>query len=363
MKRFQKHIHPGVAAILVIIVLGIVQAIWWRGLVYKEVAKPGRGGGGGGGAGPMHVDLLGSTQVKVDTFAGDLEPGDADGIGYVARFDRPTGLALDTQGNLYVADTGNNRIRKVTPDGQVTTFAGSEEGLTDGSALQARFHAPCGVCVAPDGAVYVADTGNHCVRRIQNGEVTTLKGAQATALPASVAFLPEATPALLVADAGDKRLHRIGPDGTLQNAVEVPGPPTSVVAASQTAVAIPQTGTLLLKGQTLHNVFVAGGEEITDPNTRPALRHPGALCPFGDDWLVTDNDAGAVFLLRNGKAEVLAGYCSSGGPMRGAQDGDGAHARFNTLSGVVTDGKRVIYVADPANNNIRRINISAFVGH
>src|SRR5258707_607297 len=108
--KFQKQIHPGVAAGLILIVLVIVQWVWWRGLVYRP---PGQAPGGGGPLqmpGGEQIVIVGRRDVIVETYAGDLEPGDANGLGYTARFDRPTGLALDGQGCLYVADTGNHRI-------------------------------------------------------------------------------------------------------------------------------------------------------------------------------------------------------------------------------------------------------------
>ena len=102
----------------------------------------------------------------VTTFAGGVE-GDADGVGAAASFNTPSGLALDAEGNVYVADTGNNRIRKVTPEGQVTTLAGDgTAGYADGPAAQARFDAPVGVAVGKDGALLVTDDGSGTIWRV-----------------------------------------------------------------------------------------------------------------------------------------------------------------------------------------------------
>ena len=112
---------------------------------------------------------------KVSTFAGSRTAALTNGAGEKAAFNSPRGLAADGA-TLYVADTLNNCIRAVDETGNVTTFAGSaEEGYADGSLAAARFDGPVGVCCYA-GALYVADTGNHCIRKIENGQVTTLTG-------------------------------------------------------------------------------------------------------------------------------------------------------------------------------------------
>ncbi|QNP40604.1 NHL repeat-containing protein [Lysobacter solisilvae (ex Woo and Kim 2022)] len=113
----------------------------------------------------------------VATFAGSTE-GFRDGAGALAAFNTPSGLALDGAGNLYVADTGNHAIRRVAPDGTVTTLAGSGvAGFRDGPGAQAQFNGPIGVAVDDAGQVYVADTYNDRIRVIgRDGTVRTLAG-------------------------------------------------------------------------------------------------------------------------------------------------------------------------------------------
>lgn len=112
---------------------------------------------------------------KVYTAAGSQEAGYYDAKGVKARFHAPKGLASDGAGNLYIADCLNNVIRKMDKNGEVTTFAGSGEGYKDGEAANAAFCAPAGLDWY-DGALYVADSGNHCIRKIENGMVTTVAG-------------------------------------------------------------------------------------------------------------------------------------------------------------------------------------------
>jgi sugar lactone lactonase YvrE len=114
----------------------------------------------------------------VTTLAGNGKPGDADGIGAAAQFNGPVGLAVDKAGNVFVADTYNDRIRRIAPDGTVTTVAGTgQPGDADGAAHTAGFDTPSGIAVAPDGTLYIADTGNDAVRAITPGGLVSTVAA------------------------------------------------------------------------------------------------------------------------------------------------------------------------------------------
>lgn len=115
----------------------------------------------------------------ITTLAGSVE-GFADGVGSAAAFHTPSGLACDAQGNIYVADTGNHAIRKINPQGVVTTLAGNgTAGFRDGLGSQAQFNGPIGVAVDATGDVYVADTYNDSIRVIRaDGQVITLAGGE-----------------------------------------------------------------------------------------------------------------------------------------------------------------------------------------
>ncbi|HKD54294.1 MAG TPA: hypothetical protein VKB72_08720, partial [Steroidobacteraceae bacterium] len=134
----------------------------------------------------------------VSTFAGTAgATGSSDGTGAAASFSSPQGVATDSDGNVYVADTGNSTIRKITSTGVVTTLAGiaGMTGSTDGVGAAARFNSPLGVAVDSGGNVYVADTGNDLIRKITPaGVVTTIVGR-----PGKMGFLPGPLPGILSA--------------------------------------------------------------------------------------------------------------------------------------------------------------------
>jgi DNA-binding beta-propeller fold protein YncE len=160
---------------------------------------------------------------QVTTVAGSGKEGYADGAALQAQFNIPTGLATSPHGGaIYVADYDNNRIRMIR-DGQVTTVAGSGMyGYADGAALQAQFNFPSGLAISPNGgAIYVADSGNNCIRMIRDGQVTTVAGsglkgyADGAALqaqfnfPRALAISPNGG-AIYVSDCDNNRIRMIG---------------------------------------------------------------------------------------------------------------------------------------------------------
>ena len=114
----------------------------------------------------------------VSTFAGGIQQGDEDGTGVNAQFISPIDLTVDNDGNLYVADQGSHKIRKITPQAVVTTIAGTTQGFADGPVNSAQFSEPSGITVDADGTLYVAEFGNDRVRKITpDGMVSTIAGS------------------------------------------------------------------------------------------------------------------------------------------------------------------------------------------
>jgi sugar lactone lactonase YvrE len=176
---------------------------------------------------------------EVTTLAGG-SGGYAEGTGTAAQFDNPQSVALDGEGNVYVADLRNHRIRKITPGGVVTTLAGSTQGRADGIGAAAKFYNPAGVAVDSAGTVYVADSRNHRIRKITitQGEgggdvvtVTTLAGSGEGVGPYKGGYADgpgteakfnnptgvavDSAGTIYVADMGNYCIRKITPDGTV----------------------------------------------------------------------------------------------------------------------------------------------------
>ena len=156
--------------------------------------------------------------------AGISDAGYRDGPADQAQFDAPVGVAVDREGNIFVADTYNDRIRKISADGLVSTVAGAGlPGLADGKSDVSLFDTPCGVAVDSQGNIFVADTGNDAIRKITpQGDVSTIAGASQDSgafqsnntefdRPVGIAITHDGF--LFVVSQGDGKIHRITPEG------------------------------------------------------------------------------------------------------------------------------------------------------
>jgi len=364
-------------AVVIILVLGGVLYVYTKGLLgEKKGAGEMKGGGGPLAMGPEPPKGLPTAQVT--TVAGYLVPGLTDGQGWAARFNGPAGIAAAPDGSLYVADGRNHRLRRIAPDMTVTTVAGSGPtdcvpgGFADGPADQARLFNPSGIAVAPDGAVYFADSANHRIRRLKDGTVTTVAGCETPKddlgcevggfrdgpaaaaqfrFPAAVAV--EASGVIWVADLGNGKLRRIanGVVSTPQTLTGLKQPMgLSVGPGGALQVADPGAGALL---------EVAGGAKlVARPRGGLPPKTPGAVCVLGSEpgtLAVADGEWHAVYLLNGTQSVLLAGTLPPA-PRPGFADTGGDEAKFAGPCGIASIGNR-LFVCDYENNCIRAITV------
>ena len=244
---------------------------------------------------------------EVQTLAGGVE-GFADGAGAQARFHTPSALAVDATGHLYVADTGNHAIRRVAPDGTVTTLAGDGiAGFRDGPGAQARFHGPMGVAVDGQGRVFVADTWNDRIRVIEtDGRVRTLAGGDGPGFfngegtrarfdtPTGLAL--DAEGRLWVADTGNRALRRIDPDGLVDTWRPSPWQDVEVALDRPLAVTASHDGHLyvaeLSPGRVLQLAPDGRVRLLSGGHSRQWFARPSALWIEADGSLLVADAAG-----------------------------------------------------------------------
>jgi len=249
----------------------------------------------------------------VSTLAGGKE-GFIDGLGAAAAFNTPSAIALDHLGNLYVADTGNHAIRRIAPDGAVTTLAGNgSPGYVDGIGRAAQFNGPVGIAVDDAGIVYVADTYNDRIRRIApDGTVTTLAGTGKPNLfdgpgPAAAFDTPSALAVdhdgnLYIADTGNNAVRRLRPDGTVDTLALPPEAERRPALRRPVGLAVTRDGYLYI-------VASAGGRILQMTPTgefRPLedTDHPLEPNGFGSDGTVQLNGPRGIAVARDGSLVV-----------------------------------------------------------
>jgi sugar lactone lactonase YvrE len=268
----------------------------------------------------------------VTTIAGKADvSGYADGSGTNAIFNYPVGIAVDSSDNLYIAEFYNSVIRKIDATGMVTTLAGlaTNTGSADGNGAAARFYFPAGVAVDTNGNVYVADSVNETIRKIApNGDVSTLAGlarsygsADGTGNVARF-FNPQGLAVdssgnIYVADEANETVRKVTPAGVV----------TTLAGFPQSAGAADGTGNSA-RFQNLNDVAVDASGNIYVADT-------------GNDAIRKVTQGGVV--------TTLAGQ--SGNP--GSADGIGSIARFNNPGGVAVDSMGNLFVSDVLNHTIR----------
>jgi kumamolisin len=334
------------------------------------------------------VALIVTNPLAISTLAGLAgNAGTADGTGSAARFNGPCDLAVDSAGNLLVADTNNDAIRKITSAGVVTTLAGQAgvSGSTDGTGSAARFNSPTGITVDGSGNVYVADTNNHTIRKITPaGVVSTVAGQAGTAgaadgtgsaaafnFPSDVAV--DGSGNVYVADTNNHAIRKItsaGAVSTFAGSLGIAGSANGTGAAarfsSPEGVAVDSTGTLYVAdtdNQTIRKISPAGvvstvaglagtsgSADGADSSAR--FQYPSDLALDGTGNLyVADTDNHVLRKVTStGLTATVAGLAGTSG----SADGAGTAARFYYPTGVTVDGAGNVYVADTSNHLIRK---------
>ena len=336
--------------------------------------------------------------------AGISGSSDSDAAGKGALFNFPSGVATDAAGNVYVADTNNCLIRKITPAGRVTTLAGSPGacGPDDGSSGPAKFNFPRGLAVDAQGNVYVADTSNNEIRKITpGGIVTTLAGLSGAFgstdskdgtptfhYPSGIAVDAQAN--LYVADEGNHTIRKITPAGTVSTLAGVAGNPGSADDTGNTTGAGRFNSPYDVAVDSAGNVYVAdsGNREIRTVSPLGAVHTlagsvsggigqvadgVGTAALFGSTNGVAVDSSGNVYVpdantLTIRKIDAAANVTTFAGSAArtGTADGQGGAARFSYPQGVVADTVGNLFVVDTNNSTIRKVTpagvVSTFAG-
>lgn len=273
---------------------------------------------GDGGDAPPPVAAL-------SILAGDATiEGTLDGTGTAARFKAPRGIAIDSQGNLYVADTGNFVIRKITPEGVVTTVAGAAgtSGFADGNTGNARFVNPVALAVNGSGTIHVAD--NLRIRSITSAGRVSTTALIPIGSNVSEGSAPAVVPGAIAVDASDN-LFVTNAYGTRR------------ISGGQT---------LMLEGQSV--VDDLSGVRPFEPR--------GVAVDSNNNVFVFDLEREISRWNPTGLIGVNPFVTLAGAPnARGAVNGTGSAARFEQVVGLTVDGQGNVYAADAVNNLVRRI--------
>jgi uncharacterized protein (TIGR03437 family) len=338
-----------------------------------------------------------TTAGTIDTVAGNnaYRFGGDGGPATTALFNQPNDVKFDSAGNLYVVDTLGNRVRKITPKGVITTFAGTgERGYSGdgGPAANARLYEPVAVAFDSTGNVYITDNGNHRIRRVRaDGTISTFAGAPDTgstadgipatqarlAYPAGIAF--DAKGNLFFADDGGFRVRKIDTAGIITTVAGTGeaaengaapgdgGPATKAVLSYLDGVAVDAAGNLYFSEKYVGRVrkvdssgkisIYAGQLDATasgdgGPATKAAIGPRGLAMDAAGNLYIADQGLSRIRKVASatGIITTVAGSANGG---FGGDGGSAVLARLANPVGVALDGAGNIYIADTGNYRIR----------
>ena len=360
------------------------------------------------GAGNLYIADLGDQRVrKVDpsgvitTIAGTGERGfGGDGRAAVAaQLWSPAGVVLDRAGNLYIADRGNHRIRKVDSSGTITTFAGTGErgfGGDGRAAVAAQLSSPSGVATDGAGNLYIADRGNQRVRKVDFlGVITTVAGtgergfggdgrpadqAQLTS-PADVAV--DVAGNLYIADRGNYRIRKVDSSGTITTFagsgelgfggfVGDGFPADEAHLWSPYGVAVDDAGNIYIADERHNRVRKVDSSGIISTvagsgwNGYGGDGGPAAEARLSSPYCVAVDSAGNIYIADRGNYRIRK-VDSSGtittitGSVKPGDGGPAVHAQLRSPNGVATDSYGNLFIADPGNDRIRKVDSSGII--
>ncbi|MEI7730225.1 MAG: immunoglobulin domain-containing protein [Verrucomicrobiota bacterium] len=320
------------------------------------------------------------------TMAGLNGPvGTNDGFRSAARFGTPHGMALDGNGNVYVSDL-NHTIRKITPDGWVTTIAGApgSSGTNDGPVATARFNSPWDLMVDSGGTVYVADTLNNTIRKITtDGMVSTYAGVPAKsgssdgAIGMALFYGPDSivldrATNMYVADFYNSTIRKITPGGIVSTLAGSPGATGTIDGLGGAArftrpagIGIDKAGNIFVADEyssRMRKVTPTGMVSTFAGNTSTGTNDgQGAAARFNFPHSAAVDSAGNVYVgdalnytVRVVTPDAIVTTVAGLAGTSGSADGTGCNARFKTIGRIVVDTMGNLYLTDEGNRSIRK---------
>ena len=317
----------------------------------------------------------------ITNFAGSGTQVSADGTGPAASFNTPVGIAVDASGNVFVADYNSNKIRKITPAGVVTTLAGSGiSGNVDGVGTAARFNSPAGIALDGSGNLYVADSSNHTIRKVTpNGTVTTFAGSGSQGstngtgttasfyLPKGVAVDPSGN--VIVADFGNHKIRKITPSGAVGNVAgsgslgNTDGTGAAASFNYPNAVAVDGNGIIYVADTGNHRLRrIAAGGVVTTwvGSTQGFAEGQGGFAKFNNPYGIAADSAGNVFVAdtyNHAIRRIIPGQITmhvAGGSGEGDATGYGYAAKFKYPQGLAVAPNGTLYISDTKNHRIKK---------
>jgi len=308
-----------------------------------------------------------------------------------AQLSGPRGLAVDAAGNIYIADTGNHRIRKIDGSGNISTVAGDGTrgfGGDGGPATSAQLNSPVAVAVSPSGDLFIADAGNHRIRRVSGGTITTVAGtglptfsgdggsAAQASLNVPMHLLFDAVGNLYVADSGNNRVRRIDSSGVIttvagSGARGFSGDGGAALQArlnAPVALALHPDGTIVIADMGNNRVRAVDAQGVIRTLAGGGIgdggnpRHAVLSLPYG----VAVDAQGRLYIAdtehhrirrvmlseENPRIETIAGTGVSG---FNGDDRPAVEAHLNFPRGLAVDAEGNLYVADAFNHRVRKI--------